>query len=318
MAVMCCQYFNNVTITHLSPALGAGLVSSMQKLGGFCLSHGKKLTVLYYIATANLSLVEASQGWGKVVSINHHGCYSYLTLGVKGNRGKQRITPHIFQTAGKNCQRENHIIFLFYTLTSLESLFISLSLFGLPNTYSLVHFWRGTGKGGAGEALLPPPPLLAGWETKGLTVLLLLPSFPSTCISQKNPGRLPKLPQNMNSLKRWIHMVAEAAPSSSGYHCHEECSEKRDLSSPRKAWKMWQPFRELDSHCSIPALSVFLGSEVYFGIEMRCTVGTSLLEPQGYPQSLTEESEGTSGTNIRMTRHGVMRVLEIQSVISPF
>lgn len=148
-----------------------------------------------------------------------------------------------FKLLEKNCQRENHIIFLFYTLTSLESLFISLSLFGLPNTYSLVHFWRGTGKGGAGDALLPQAPLLAGWETQGLTVLLLS-SFPSTCISQKNPGRLPKLPQNMNSLKRWIHMVAEAAPSSSGYHCHEECSEKRDLSGPhgpRNAWKCDSP-----------------------------------------------------------------------------
>lgn len=87
----------------------------MQKLGSFCLSQGKKLTVLYYIATANLSLVEARQGWGKVVSINHHGCYSYLTLGVKGNRGKQRITPHIFQTAGKKLSEGEsyHLPFLY-------------------------------------------------------------------------------------------------------------------------------------------------------------------------------------------------------------
>lgn len=71
MAVMCCQYFNNVTITQLPPA--PGLLSSgnhsVQELGSFCLSQGKKLTVLYYIATANLSLVEARQGWRKVVSI---------------------------------------------------------------------------------------------------------------------------------------------------------------------------------------------------------------------------------------------------------
>lgn len=176
-----------------------------------------------------------------------------------------------------------------------------MSLFRLPNTYSLVHFWRGTGKWGAGEALLPQTPLLVGWETKGLTVLLL--SFPTTRITQKNPGRLPKLPQNMNSLKRWAHMVTEAATSSSGYHCHEECSEKKELSgphSPGNAWKMWQHFRELDSHCSIPALSVLLRSEAYFGIEMTCTIWTSLLELQ----SLREESEKISGTNITMTRCG--------------
>lgn len=156
-------------------------------------------------------------------------------------------------------------------------------------------------------ALLPQTPLLVGWETKGLTALLL--SFPTTCITQKNAGRLPKLPQNMNSLKRWVHMVAEAAPSSSGCHCREERSEQRDLSgphSPGSACKTGLHFRELDLHCSTPALPVLLGSEVYFGIEMTCTIWTSLLEARGYLQSLTEGSKGTSGTNIRMTRHGAV------------
>lgn len=92
-AVMCCQYFNNVTIAQLSPApssrcrvsvLWCSGNPSMQNLGSFCLSQGKKLMVLHYTATANLCLVEARQGWRKVVSINHRGCHSYLTLGVNG------------------------------------------------------------------------------------------------------------------------------------------------------------------------------------------------------------------------------------------
>lgn len=115
-------------------------------------------------------------------------------------------------------------------------------------------------------------------------------------------------------------MVAEAATPSSGSHCHEESSEKRDLSrphSPGTPGKRDSPSGAgLALFCS-SSLSA-TGFEAYFGFEMRCRIWTSLLEPRGYLQSLTEESKGTSGTNIRMTRHGAMRMLQIQSMVSPF
>lgn len=93
-----------------------------------------------------------------------------------------------FKLLGENCQRENHIIFLFYALTSLESLFISLSLFGFPNnvlTGALLEGHRERGGRGGSAPPTPPP----GWLRKqrvNSIIIIIIP--PPLALVRKTPA----------------------------------------------------------------------------------------------------------------------------------
>lgn len=133
MAVMCCQYFNNVTITQLSPAPSSQCRISVP-WKSLCAETGKLLpqprkkahSAALYCHCKSLPCTSQTR-MEKGCQHYQHGCHSYLTLGVKGNR---KTTNHsiFFKLLEKLSEGKSyHLPFLYsHLLRTLIHIHVSI------------------------------------------------------------------------------------------------------------------------------------------------------------------------------------------------